>query len=183
MPNWIWNVTDATTGKSVANAEVNVTVSTTPCPKVLGVPQAGCTSGPGYEILVYSDAGGQATSTIPYTCRQDIVGTIDATGYNSYPQQYGSGSITGDVAFDIQLTPASASGTAGELSNSAGGSPQGQGVEAVTTEGAQAGTNLSTEVSTWWSGAFGELETGGIIVAVVVVAVAIIGLIVLIVLH
>lgn len=182
MANWVWTVTDDTTGAPVPNAEIDVTISTTPCPKnALGQPVSGCSSGPGYEVQGYTDATGTYRTTIPYTCRQNIIGTIQATGYNAYPQQYGSGAITGDVTFNIALTEASIEGSVKAAANQVGGTPSGQGLGAASTEASQAGVNASTALSTWWSGAFGDIETGGIIVTVALVAIAVIFIVIVIV--
>lgn len=177
MANWRINVTDQSTGDAIVNAEINIAVSTTPCPKSFGITQAGCTSGQGYTLNGYTDTNGNYVQDIPYTCVQHLQGTVQASGYNSYPvggaEGLSTGSITGDVYYNFEMTPASNSTTAAGLTNSKGGLPPGQGI--FDTEGVtQAGTNLSTDLSTWWSGAFGEIESLGIIGAVIVVAIAII---------
>ncbi len=171
MANWIFQVKDIGTGKPVSNAYINVRVNTNPCP---AWPEgAGCTTGNGYDVQGYTDSTGSFDSVIQWTCKQDLVGTITANGYDSYPFQENSGSIDGDVYFKVQMTS-----DAVDSSNPAGalGAPPGQGLS-DTAGLTQSSSDFTSALSSGESSLFGQAETGGIIIAVII-GLVVVGLIV-----
>jgi hypothetical protein len=170
MASWVFEVSDIGTGKPVSNAYVNVTVNTNPCPP--WPDGAGCTTGNGYSIQGYTDGTGKFTATIQWTCRQDLIGTVTAGGYDSYPFEQNSGAITGDVYFTVQLTSSapSSSQPLGVFS-----APPGQGLS-DTTGLAQWWSDLTSSTSSTESSLAGQAQTGGIILAVII-GLVVIGLI------
>lgn len=166
MANWVWIVTDSQTGQGVGNAEIQATVNTSPCPKVLGVTVNGCTSGDGYPVQGYTDSTGTFQSNIPYSCQQSVQFTVSASGYNTYPGSYKSGSIGGDVYFDVSLTKASVT------------APPGQGLAATLGQSTEAGAltwgNISGSLTS-------ELNTIGLYAAIALIAVAIIFVVIVVV--
>ena len=116
MAQFHWQVTDSQTGQPIANAYINAFVNTTPGPWFT------CSSTPGYPIQTYTDSSGNATATIEGTCPQTVGGTISANGYDDQPINESTGDVTGDVWFNIKMSPG----------NNVTNTPPGQGFGAGT---------------------------------------------------
>ena len=145
MANFVFVVKDASTGQPIANAWItgtpdgNMHVSTNPCP---AWPMTGtCTTGPGYNFNGYTDSTGTFKNTIPYTCIQQLTGLISADGYDNYPFEQTTGSITGDVGFTILMTKSTLTPPAGQ--GFGAGIGQGLGLVGTNTTG-----GLSNEINT-----------------------------------
>lgn len=164
MATFHWNVTSSSTGQAVSGAYLNLLVSTNPCPKTLGITSPGCTSGKGYPIQVYTDASGNASATIQYTCQQDVTGTVAAASYAQRNFSDNTGFITGDIWYSVQLSPSTAGSTIGEVPG------QGSG---ATTSSLYDATSLSTQFSNLGSGLFADADQLGWVLAVIIIGIAI----------
>ena len=108
MANIIWTVTNQLgqpmPGVLLQSGQYN----TTPCPWGSFT----CTSGPGNPIDGTTDANGQLTLNIPYTCPGEWSGNFYADGYDLYAFDEKTGSVTGDIKYSIVMVEnAGASGS------------------------------------------------------------------------
>jgi len=138
--------------------------NTSPCP----FGSFGCTSGAGGPWSP-SDTGttGQSITQIPFTCKQQWTGTLNASGFVTQLFAYSSGFVTGDCKYTVTMTankggPSSGNNKGGNTSAGDTGQQIKEGSNAALST---AGQNLSDWLSTYW---WVVLLLGILLVAVIV---------------
>lgn len=137
------------------------------------------TSGPGGPWEGTTNSSGVINSDVKYTCPGAWTGTLKADGYDDYPYSYQSGNVTGDFYDTVQMVQSSVSG--GAPNNSGANQKAGDVIDQgyATTEGLSLGTNMLT--SNVFGGLGNFLSGIGLYVAVGLVALAIIGIVIVLV--
>jgi hypothetical protein len=137
-----WNVANSQSGAGVPNAEVSGTIS------YAGIFGLGATTS---SFKGYTDSNGNLATEIDYLGSSgQVAATIAANSYNTANANFSHGTITGDVYYNVKLTPSQIPG------------------------GAPPGTGVGASVSGWFANLesyLGTLGTNAVVIIVVVLIV------------